>query len=160
MPIATELSALFRRDLTRVIQQISAFPDEKTLWAVTPGMSNSAGNLALHLEGNLREYIGRQLGGIAFERRRALEFSTAGLPAGDLVERLSAVKEMAARVIEQMPDDAFETKFPEDVLGVPMTKRQLVIHLGGHLNYHLGQIDCLRRFLTGKGAISLAGLRS
>ena len=39
-----------------------------------------------------------------------------------------------------------------------MTTRQFLIHLNGHLNYHLGQVDYLRRITTGKGAIELAGL--
>jgi len=34
----------------------------------------------------------------------------------------------------------------------------MLMHLEGHLNYHLGQIDYLRRVLTGDSAISLAEL--
>jgi hypothetical protein len=71
---AGELAALFRRDLNRLIQELRAFPSDEKLWAVLPGISNSAGNLILHLEGNLREYIGRQLGGVAYTRQRDLEF--------------------------------------------------------------------------------------
>jgi len=37
--------------------------------------------------------------------------------------------------------------------------QQMLIHLEGHLSYHLGQIDYLRRLLTGDGAISLAELQ-
>jgi uncharacterized damage-inducible protein DinB len=40
------------------------------------------------------------------------------------------------------------------VLGEPLTNRQFVTHLYGHLNYHLGQIDYLRRVLTGEGALT------
>ena len=39
-----------------------------------------------------------------------------------------------------------------------MPTRQWLIHLYGHLNYHLGQVDYLRRFATGNGAIDLAAL--
>ena len=60
--LATELAALFARDLRRLQQQLDAFPDDATVWATAPGVTNSAATLALHLEGNLREYIGRQLG--------------------------------------------------------------------------------------------------
>ena len=45
--------------------------------------------------------------------------------------------------------------FPENVLGEPLTNRQFVIHLYGHLNYHLGQIDYLRRVLTGEWPINV-----
>jgi hypothetical protein len=39
------------------------------------------------------------------------------------------------------------------VLGEPLTNRQFVIHLFGHLGYHLGQVDYIRRVLTGEGAL-------
>ena len=59
MNLVDELAALFRRDLTRLIQQLDAFPNDQVVWQCAPGVTNSAGNLVLHLEGNLREYIGR-----------------------------------------------------------------------------------------------------
>ncbi len=158
MTIARELGALYRRDLTRVIQEIEAFPDANLLWATTAGMTNSVGNLVLHLEGNLREFIGRQLGGLPYERKRPLEFSTTGLPAADLVSRMERVRDSIPGVVECLSDEVLAAEFPERVLGHAMTTQQFVVHLNGHLNYHLGQIDVLRRVLTGAGAIPLAGL--
>lgn len=160
MSMANELAALYTRDLTRVIQQVEAFSDSVALWATTPGMTNTAGNLVLHLEGNLLEYIGRQLGGFAYERRRPLEFSTTGLDASELVARMERVREVVPRVVRSLPDDALVAEYPERVLGHAMTTGQFLMHLNGHLNYHLGQIDAMRRALTGAGAgaIPLAGL--
>lgn len=63
MSLKTELSHLFRRDLARLQQEVNAFNDDQGLWLRLPGVENTAGNLVLHLEGNLREFIGRQLGG-------------------------------------------------------------------------------------------------
>src|SRR5207237_8871155 len=60
LPVADELAAIFRRDLTRLLQELHAFPSDEVLWAKLPGISNSAGHLFLHLEGNQREYIGSQ----------------------------------------------------------------------------------------------------
>lgn len=80
MSIAIELAALVRRDLTRLLQQLQAFPNEAALWQTVPGISNSAGNLVLHLDGNLREYVGRQLGGLPYQRQRNLEFSLKSGP--------------------------------------------------------------------------------
>ncbi len=68
MSIAGGLAALFTRDLTRLIQELQAFPSDDILWQRAPGVKNSAGNLVLHLEGNLREFIGRQLGHVAYIR--------------------------------------------------------------------------------------------
>jgi hypothetical protein len=62
------------------------------------------------------------------------------------------------RVIAGLSVAQLDADFPEVVLDKPLTTRQWLIHLNGHLNYHLGQVDYLRRITTGKGAIDLAGL--
>lgn len=77
MSVASELAKLFGRDLARLRKEIAEFPSDEMLWQTLPGVTNSAGNLALHLEGNLREFIGRQLGGIGYQRDRPLEFHCA-----------------------------------------------------------------------------------
>ena len=158
MRIAGELAELFRRDLTRLVQELEAFPDDTSLWRLAPAVQNPAGNLTLHLEGNLREYVGRQLGGVAYERRRDAEFSERGLSRGELIQRIGEVKELVPRVVGGLPETALEAMFPENVFGAPISTRQLLISLHGHLNYHLGQIDYLRRLLTGGAAIEFVGL--
>jgi DinB superfamily len=158
MMLSAELAALFARDLARLIQELKAFPDTASVWKTAPGVTNAAGTLALHLEGNLREYIGRQLGQIAFKRDRPLEFSARGVERDELIARLEAVKAQIPPVIAALSDAQLDAVYPEVVAGKPMTTRQFLVHLEGHLNYHLGQIDYLRRITTGKGAIDLAGL--
>jgi hypothetical protein len=153
-----ELAALFARDLTRLGQEIEAFPDEAAVWATRPGFPNSAGTLTLHLEGNLREYVGRQLGGVPYVRDRPAEFATRDVPKADLVARTIRLRRDIPAVIAALQDDTLGATYPEPVLGVPLTTRQFLVHLQGHLNYHLGQIDCLRRVTTQSGALPLAGL--
>ncbi|MBI4904898.1 MAG: DinB family protein [Acidobacteria bacterium] len=154
MSLAQEFANLFRRDISKVILQLQAFPDEGTLWQALPGNPNTAGNLILHLEGNLREYIGRQLGGIPYQRQRDLEFSSRNAGIGELAGRLEEVRGMVAGTLAALTDEQLAATFPENVLGAPLTTSQFVIHLYGHLNYHLGQIDSIRRGLTGKGALA------
>jgi len=156
--LSTELAALFARDIARLIQELKAFPDTASVWRTAPGVSNAAGTLALHLEGNLREYIGRQLGQIEFKRDRPLEFSTRGVERDELIARLEAVKAQITPVIAELSAAQLDAIYPENVLGKPITTRQFLIHLQAHLNYHLGQLDYLRRFVTGNGAIDLAAL--
>ena len=156
--LATELSALFVRDIERLIQELQAFPDTASAWATAPGVTNAAGTLALHLEGNLREYIGRQLGQIAYSRQRPLEFSARGLDTAELIARLQAVKAMIAGVVPGLSPSQLDAPYPEMIQGKSITIRQFLIHLLAHLNYHLGQVDYLRRVTTGKGAIELAVL--
>jgi len=158
MSAALELAALFRRDLTRLSQELEAFPSEEMLWSKLPGISNSAGNLFLHLEGNMREYIARQLGGIDYARRRELEFSSAAIPAEALLQRIGPLVALIPETVSALSEQAMEAEYPLDVFGLPLSTRQFLIHLSGHLNYHLGQIDYLRRVLTGSGALTFAPL--
>jgi len=156
--LSTELADLFARDLARLIQELTAFPDTASTWKTAPGVSNAAGTLALHLEGGLRHFIGWQLGKIEYKRDRPLEFSARGVERAELIARLEAVKASIPPVIAALSDSDLSAIYPENVTGKPMTTRQWLIHLNGHLNYHLGQVDYLRRFATGNGAIDLAAL--
>lgn len=156
--LSAELAALYARDLNRVIQELQAFPDTDAVWATAPGVTNAAGTLALHLEGNLREYVGRLLGGIPFTRQRPLEFSTRGVELAELITRLEAVQAMVPRVVAALTPADLDAIYPAPYENKPISTRQLLIHLNGHLNYHLGQIDYLRRFVTGNAAIRLAAL--
>jgi hypothetical protein len=156
--LASELAALFTRDLARLIQELQAFPDTASVWTTAPGVTNAAGTLALHLEGGLRHFIGMHLGKIEYKRDRPLEFSARGVEQAELIARLEAVKQMVPRVIAGLSAAQLDADFPEVVLDRPLPTRQWLIHLNGHLNYHLGQVDYLRRISTGKGAIELSGL--
>lgn len=151
--ISTELAALYRRDLARLVRQLDALDDAR-LWQVVPGVTNAAGNLLLHLNGNLREFVGRQIGGVPYVRDRAREFAAKDVPRQELTAALTELATLVPGVLERMTDTRWNEMFPEHVLGEPLTNRQFVVHLYGHLNYHLGQIDYLRRVLTGDGALA------
>jgi len=151
--LSAALAALFRRDLARLVRQLDAL-DAAHLWHTVPGVTNSAGNLMLHLNGNLREYVGRQIGGVPYERDRAREFAARDVPQDELRASLTDLVALIPGVIERVTDATWDETFPENVLGEPLTHRQFVVHLYGHLNYHLGQIDYLRRVLTGDGPLA------
>ena len=153
-----DLPAFYRRDLSRLLQQIEAFQDNDALWRTLPGITNSAGKLVLHIEGNLREYIGRQLGGIPYTRRREQEFALAVLSKEELVARVEGLRDLIPSTLENISTQQMKTAYPEIVLGTSLSTEDFLIHLYGHLNWHLGQIDSLRRALTGSGAISSVGL--
>jgi hypothetical protein len=157
MPLAAELSGLFRRDLIRLTQEIEAFPED-LLWETRPGIGNSAGNLALHLEGNLRHFIGFVLGSVAYTRQRDLEFSTKGLAKAELLSRIQPLAELISGIVANLDDPAMDAVYPSAVLGPALPTRQFLLSLYGHLSYHKGQIDYLRRLLSGNGAIDFASL--
>ena len=158
MHLASCLAALFKRDLARLGQQIASFSDEAALWRTPAGITNSAGNLTLHIEGNLREYIGRQLGGVPYARDRAKEFSSRGIPRDELLARVESLGQTIPAIIEQLTQHQLEEEYPEVVLEKPLRTQQFLIHLYGHLNWHVGKIDSIRRVGTGGNAIKLAGL--
>lgn len=158
MGIANELAALFDRDLTRLLQQLQAFAEGGALWDTSPGMVNSAGNLMLHLEGNLREYVCRLLGHVPYRRVRTDEFTLKGIPKTEMVARLEDLRLLVPGVIRGLTNEQLEAEYPENPLGGPIGTQQFLIHLYGHLSYHLGQIDSLRRLLSRGSAIPYARL--
>lgn len=152
------MAALFRRDLTRLHQEIAAFAAGEDLWRVAGGASNSAGHLTLHLEGNLREFVGRVLGGLPYQRNRPAEFHGPRQPQAELLVRIDGLIESIPGVVENLDENALSAPYPVPVLGVEVTTRQFLMHLYGHLSYHTGQVDYFRRILTGAGAVEFAGL--
>jgi hypothetical protein len=69
------LISLFERDLYRVINELNQYQTELNIWKIENHISNSAGNLTLHLIGNLNTYIGKEIGKTDYVRNRELEFS-------------------------------------------------------------------------------------
>jgi hypothetical protein len=147
MSTSTELAFLFTRDLNRLRKQIDSFASDDALWQTLPGVINPAGNLALHLEGNLREFVGRQLGKLPYSRTRDLEFSLKRLSREDVSSRLEELSQTIPSIIENLSAEQLEMEYPEEVLDSAMTTHHFLVHLYGHLNWHLGQIDYLRRML-------------
>ena len=147
MSTQKDLATLFRRDLAKLIQQIESFPNDESLWQVVPGVSNAAGNLALHIQGNLREFVGRQLGQLSYVRNRPLEFSARGLSRREVCTQLTDVMNTIPMVIESLSEEQLEMDYPEVVLEAATSTREFLIHLYGHLNWHLGQVNYIRRIL-------------
>lgn len=77
------LIALFERDLKRVIKELELYHNEADLWRIEKDIANSAGNLVLHLLGNLNTYIGKEIGQTGYVRNRELEFSMKDVPRGN-----------------------------------------------------------------------------
>jgi uncharacterized damage-inducible protein DinB len=147
MSYAKELASLFGRDLSKLIEQIRAFPSDGAFWETPPGVTNSAGTLTLHIEGNLREYIGRQLGGVSYTRDRPLEFSARGHSREELLRRIEDVRDRIPPIVERLTEAQLSAVYPEVVLDSPMQTGEFLLHLYGHLNWHRGQLDYVRRIV-------------
>ena len=142
------LRLLLLRDLAGTRREIELYPNDAALWAELPGLPNTGGNLALHLAGNLRHFIGHKLGGSGYIRRRDEEFAARDLSREEVLSLLEATeKEVAATLDKLEParlDDAYE--LPN---GQMVTTGRFLLHLAMHLTFHLGQIDYHRRAVTG-----------
>ena len=156
-PFAADLLVLFRRDLRCFIREVELFPDDASLWRTLPGIANSAGNLALHVAGNLRHFVGTVLGGTGYVRQRDQEFAQReGSRAAVVAELESALTETEASLRDLWPE-AMAATYPVPVAGHPLATGRFLLHLAVHLGFHLGQVGYLRRALTGN-ATSAGGM--
>lgn len=143
-----ELSALFRRDLMRLRDELSAYTSDAALWKTPAGISNSGGNLCLHLCGNLRHFVGHILGGTAYIRDRDREFAVKDLSSSELLTEIDITMIEILPVLETLTTDQLQDTFPKEFNGVQQSTGFALLHLFGHFSYHLGQINYHRR-LTG-----------
>lgn len=147
MSIQENLKTLFERDLDRTIAELKAYSKEEKLWLVDGEITNSGGNLLLHLCGNLRHFIGSVLGKSGYIRRRDDEFNLKHVKRSEILQELKTTKKVVLEVISELSDESLQEIFPINVFGKEMTTQFFLIHLYGHLNYHLGQINYHRRLL-------------
>lgn len=141
------------RDLRALEREIAAYPDDDSLWLTPPGISNSAGNLALHVAGSLRHFIGATLGNTGYVRNRDKEFSVKGMSREEVVSEIRSTVSEVDRTLSELDASRVESTFPLAVGPQPRKVRtsDWLVHLAGHLTYHLGQIDYHRRLLTADG---------
>ncbi len=138
---------LLDRDLAVLEKEISSYPSDAELWKVAGDIKNPAGNLCLHLCGNLQYYIGAVLGNSGYVRNRDAEFSTKGLSKEELLNEIATTRKAVALALENLNPNVLETIYPVEVFKDPMTTGYFLIHLSAHLGYHLGQINYHRRLL-------------
>jgi uncharacterized damage-inducible protein DinB len=145
------LSGIMVRDLRATRREIEAFPTEADLWRTVPGVTNPAGNLALHIAGNLRHFIGAILGGDGYVRNRDAEFNARDVSRAAILADLDAAIATIERVLPNLPAEVASKDFPLPVANATLNTTQFLMHLAVHLTWHLGQMDYLRRVLTGEG---------
>jgi len=143
------ISELLERDLLKLKDEINFYPDEARLWRTEGQISNSAGNLCLHLIGNLNHFIGATLGQTGYIRDRDSEFVLKNVPRTALIERIDQTVQVLKSALAPMDDQELEKDFPLEKHGSTVTNRYMLLHLLTHLNYHLGQVNYHRRLIAG-----------
>lgn len=141
------LIALFKRDLNKLKAEIELYKSESNLWLLEKDINNTAGNLALHLIGNLNHFIGAVLGNTGYVRQRDLEFSLKDAPRIEILKQINETIEVVEKTLKDFQFEALEKNYPIEVFGKPMTTEYFLVHLTTHLSYHLGQINYHRRLL-------------
>ena len=137
----------FTRDLNKLRTEIEAYQNESKIWYIEKSIANSAGNLCLHLVGNLNHFIGAELGKTNYKRNRDLEFSLKDIPRVELVRMINETIIVVVKALEQLKEDDLQREYPLLVFEEKTSIEFLLMHLSTHLAYHLGQINYHRRLL-------------
>jgi uncharacterized damage-inducible protein DinB len=141
------LQKLFTRDLNKLKAEIELYQDEKNIWRTDKAIMNSAGNLCLHLMGNLNAYIGAELGKTGYTRHRDLEFSLKNIPRHELVKSIDDTIIVVNQSLEKIRGADLEQEYPVKVFDYKMSTEYFLVHLSSHFTYHLGQVNYHRRLL-------------
>lgn len=139
------LLEIFERELDKLASEINSYRDENELWLTGGEISNSAGNLCLHLLGNLNHFVGATLGASGYVRHRDSEFSSTNIARQDLLASIEKTKQVVLETLRRLPDAKFEENFPVEKHDETVKTDFMLLHLLAHFNYHLGQINYHRR---------------
>lgn len=141
------LKKLFLRDLEKLKTELELYNHEQNIWLVDKQITNTAGNLCLHLIGNLNAYIGAELGKTGYIRNRPLEFSSGPIPRAELLKGINDTAQMITATFDQLTEAQLADEYPQQVMDDKVSTGYFLTHLASHLSYHLGQINYHRRLL-------------
>ena len=141
------LMVILERDLNRLKDEINLYKDDNSLWVVQKEISNSAGNLCLHLLGNLNHFVGAVLGKTGYVRDRENEFTAKNISAKVLINYIENTIEIVKHTLENLSAEDLEKDFPQQKHSKLVKTDFMLLHLLTHFNYHLGQINYHRRLI-------------
>jgi uncharacterized damage-inducible protein DinB len=141
------LQFLFNRDLTKLKEELELYANEENIWRIDQSILNSAGNLTLHLIGNLNTYIGAELGGTGYIRNRPEEFALKNVPRRELIKKIEDTMEVLNATLPMLTGEQMNGEYPQIVFDRTVSTEYMLVHLVTHLSYHLGQVNYHRRLL-------------
>lgn len=142
------LDKLMTRDLEKLEQEIAAYPRADSIWTLRGEIKNTAGNLCLHLCGNLQHFIGTVLANSGYKRDREREFAARNVATDELLSEIRRTRKIVHDTLPALDPSLLDKEYPIQVFGEPMSTAYFLMHLAGHLNYHLGQINYHRRIVA------------
>jgi hypothetical protein len=138
------LANFYERDIRKLMEEVSLFKEEKNLWETRGSVKNSSGNLALHIIGGMNYLIGTKLANTGYVRNRDLEFSSKGVDRKDMLAQLEQLIPLITKTLNAIN---LEGEYPIEFDGGIRSNNYVLLQLSLHLNYHLGQVNYLRRIL-------------
>ncbi|MDP4263868.1 MAG: DinB family protein [Bacteroidota bacterium] len=121
---------------------------EEQVWQRPNEASNSAGNILLHLCGNMRQYIISALGNQPDTRERDKEFSTnGGYSKEDLQNKLVSTVSEVKNIISAVDENKLMKV--HSVQGFNYSGAGIIVHVTEHYSYHTGQVVFWTKLLTG-----------
>lgn len=134
------MRATIEEEHRKLVVALRAVPEARLFVPIAP-TTNSPGNLALHLGGNLRTLVGLIAGDVAYVRDRDREFRASGLSAEQTLAELADGVRVTLEVMdallgtpERWAEPAPQPKFPGE------TRGDHVVRAVVHFTYHAGQI--------------------
>jgi hypothetical protein len=122
---------------------------ESQVWWRPNQASNSIGNLMLHLNGNVGQWLVASFNKLEDKRNRPAEFDTGELlPASALVEKLGATMEEASKVLARLTAEDLLAEY--EIQGYRVTGLYAVYQVVEHFGMHYGQILYITKNLCGK----------
>jgi hypothetical protein len=140
------LANFYERDIRKLIEEINLFKNEEDIWKTAGSVKNSCGNLALHIIGGLNYLIGTTLAQTNYVRNREQEFIRKDVERKELVAQLEALISLINQALTALTAE-MEAEFPIFFDKPKASVSYVLMQLLAHLNYHLGQVNYLRRVL-------------
>lgn len=130
----------------KIVAAVNTMPPDR-LWWKPHATANSAGNLLLHLAGNVRQWVVSGIGGAPDVRERDAEFSaTGGWDAPALLGHLQRAVDDAVAVIGSLSPELLGDA--RHIQGRDATVFAALYHVVEHFAGHTGQIILLAKQFT------------
>ena len=143
--LSSALAHFYERDIRKLIEEVNLFRNEEDLWRTQGSVKNSGGNLVLHIIGGLNHLIGATLAQTGYVRDRDREFISKGVERKYLVVQLEKLIPMINETMNSFTEEQMEAEYPIFFDSPKTSTRYVLVQLLLHLNYHLGQVNYLRR---------------
>ncbi len=144
------LKELFERDLNRLKIDIDSYNNYDVMWKTTADVKNSAGNLCVHIVGNLNHYIGAGICENGYVRQRDYEFSCEFMGKRELIQKIDDTLKVVHQGFDLLTEQRLKEDFPIQIWRTKTGMTYTLMHIHSHLNYHLGQINYHRRLLDNR----------